>query len=237
MAEIRVKETGTIKLFESDNTSSVTIASPASLGADRTITLPDADVTLVSGTMSTGFAVTDITGQTALGATPADTDEFVLSDAGVLKRVDYSYLKSANTPAFQAKLSANQNPTDLTWTVVGCNTEVFDTDGCYDNTTYRFTPTTAGKYYVYWALTADISVVPSLKTLNTAIGKNGTRQDYTYLTNNDNNWINMTYAGSTVIDMDGSSDYIDLWGYIDVSSGNSYFYAGSYFGAYLLIGA
>jgi len=51
MAELRVKGTGTIKLFESDNTSSVTIASPASLSADKTITLPDADVTLVSGTM------------------------------------------------------------------------------------------------------------------------------------------------------------------------------------------
>jgi len=51
MAELRVKGTGTIKLFESDNTSSVTIASPASLSADKTITLPDADVTLASGTM------------------------------------------------------------------------------------------------------------------------------------------------------------------------------------------
>ena len=51
MAELRVKETGTIKLFESDNTSNVTIASPASLGADRTVTLPDANVTLASGTM------------------------------------------------------------------------------------------------------------------------------------------------------------------------------------------
>ena len=142
-----------------------------------------------------------------------------------------------NTPAFQAKLSANQNPTDLTWTVVGCNTEIFDSDGCYDTTTYRFTPTTAGKYYIYWSLTADISVVGTLTTLNTAIGKNSTRQDYTYLANSDSSWTNMTYAGSTVIDMDGSSDYIDLWGYIDVSSGASYFYGGSYFGAYLLIGA
>ena len=52
MAELRVKSTGTLKLFENDNTSSVTIASPASLGADRTITLPDADVTLASGTMN-----------------------------------------------------------------------------------------------------------------------------------------------------------------------------------------
>jgi len=51
MAEIRLKSTGTIKLFESDNTSNITIASPASLGADRIITLPDASVTLASGTM------------------------------------------------------------------------------------------------------------------------------------------------------------------------------------------
>ena len=36
-----------------------------------------------------------ISAQTALGATPADTDELLVSDAGVLKRVDYSYLKSA----------------------------------------------------------------------------------------------------------------------------------------------
>ena len=51
MSELRLKSTGTIKLFENDNTSNVTIASPASLGADRTVTLPDADVTLASGTM------------------------------------------------------------------------------------------------------------------------------------------------------------------------------------------
>ena len=52
MSEFRLKSTGTLKLFENDNTSSVTIASPASLGADRTITLPDASVTLASGTMN-----------------------------------------------------------------------------------------------------------------------------------------------------------------------------------------
>mgnify|MGYP007059400822 CR=1 FL=1 len=35
-----------------------------------------------------------ISGQTALAATPADTDELLISDAGVLKRIDYSYIKS-----------------------------------------------------------------------------------------------------------------------------------------------
>ena len=35
-----------------------------------------------------------ITGQTALAVAPADTDEFLLSDAGTLKRIDYSLLKA-----------------------------------------------------------------------------------------------------------------------------------------------
>ena len=35
-----------------------------------------------------------ISGQTALAETPADTDELLLSDAGVLKRIDFSHLKS-----------------------------------------------------------------------------------------------------------------------------------------------
>jgi len=69
MAELRVKGTGTLKLFESDNTSNVTIASPASLGADRTITLPDASVTLASGTM----LATDGDGSSLTGLTPGIT--------------------------------------------------------------------------------------------------------------------------------------------------------------------
>ncbi len=36
---------------------------------------------------------TAISGFSALGATPADTDELLISDAGVLKRMDYSYIK------------------------------------------------------------------------------------------------------------------------------------------------
>ena len=34
-----------------------------------------------------------ISGQTALASEPADTDEFLVSDAGVLKRIDYSLIK------------------------------------------------------------------------------------------------------------------------------------------------
>ena len=116
-----------------------------------------------------------ITGQTALGATPADTDELLISDAGTLKRVDYSYLKSANTPAFQAYLSSNQSYTDNTLTKVQFNTEVFDTDGTYDNSTnYRFTPAVVGKYYIYSDVTIDVTdLTNKLYTSSIRIYKNG----------------------------------------------------------------
>ena len=42
---------------------------------------------------SSQIAAEMITGQTALAATPADTDELLISDAGTLKRIDYSYIK------------------------------------------------------------------------------------------------------------------------------------------------
>ena len=38
-----------------------------------------------------------ISADTALGAAPADTDEFLVSDAGVLKRMDYSHIKASST--------------------------------------------------------------------------------------------------------------------------------------------
>ena len=53
-----------------------------------------------------------------------------------------------NKPAFQATMSADQTLSDNTLTKIQFNQETFDTDGCYDPTTnYRFTPTTAGKYF------------------------------------------------------------------------------------------
>ena len=43
---------------------------------------------------SSQIAAEMITGTTALTSAPADTDEFLISDAGVLKRIDYSLVKS-----------------------------------------------------------------------------------------------------------------------------------------------
>ena len=55
-----------------------------------------------------------ISAQTALGATPADTDELLVSDAGVLKRVDYSYLKSGGLVLLESIDASNTATVEFT---------------------------------------------------------------------------------------------------------------------------
>ena len=75
----------------------------------------------------------------------------VNADINASAAIDSTKLSGvANTPAFEAYLSSDQSVTDNTVVKAEINTELFDTNSCYDNATnYRFTPTTAGKYFVY----------------------------------------------------------------------------------------
>ena len=56
-----------------------------------------------------------ITGQTALAVAPADTDEFLISDAGTLKRIDASLVGGGGiTMADQFRLTSDASTGDLT---------------------------------------------------------------------------------------------------------------------------
>jgi hypothetical protein len=115
-----------------------------------------------------------ISGHTALAATPADTDEFLISDAGTIKRIDYSYIKSANTPAFFAVSATNQSISHSTWTKLVFGTETLDSDGKFADS--RFTPTVAGYYQL--TLGTYIPNVDSTEIAQISFYKNGS--DYQY---------------------------------------------------------
>jgi len=214
MAELRVKGTGTLKLFESDNTSSVTIASPASLGGDRTITLPDASVTLASGTM----LATDGDGSSLTG----------LPD---------------NTPAFFAYLDSEQTSVaDDTDTKVELATETYDTDNAFDSTTnYRFTVPAgaAGKYHVYggvWCYAVGGASENSAKLF-----VNGS-QTGVYVSAGDDHSANTNITQSFAVDLDLSeSDYVELYGKMVGGSSRSFYGLSgdwwTYMGAHKIIGA
>jgi uncharacterized protein (DUF1778 family) len=118
-----------------------------------------------------------ISAETALATEPANTDEFLVSDAGTLKRLDYSLIKgSSNTPAFHATMSADQTgATNNTYTKIVFNTETFDSDGTYDHSSnYRWTPGVAGKYFISAQVDLrDNGANEDLQMKTIAIYKNG----------------------------------------------------------------
>jgi len=123
-------------------------------------------------------------------------------------------------PAFEAYLSSTQSLSDASFTKIQFDTEIFDTDNCYDNSTnYRFTPTVAGKYLVYGKIRLQSGADTQLKTSSVAIYKNGSAYSKSQALFW-NSYIRMhSPTTAYVIDMNGTSDYLELFGYIDVTSG------------------
>jgi len=180
-----------------------------------------------------------ITGQTALGATPADTDELLISDAGTLKRVDYSYLKPTNTPAFEARITTEQNPTGSTDTKINFDNEIFDTDGAYDTTNKRFTVPSgkAGKYHFYCDANMGSSVNSGLAQCSIFIFKNGSKTTTRshFNTNADGNGRYMQVTLGATLDL-AVGDYIEMYGEVVLDSGTGEIRVNeSRFGAYKII--
>ena len=90
-----------------------------------------------------------ISAQTELAAEPADADEFMVSDGGVLKRIDYSLIKAANTPFFHAYIGSNWDLADSTLSTVPLDTVLYQTGSTFDTSTYAWTPGEAGTYKLY----------------------------------------------------------------------------------------
>ena len=125
-----------------------------------------------------------------------------------------------NTPAFEAFSTSQQAVNDNTTTKVECGTEVYDTAGAYDNSSnYRFTPQTAGRYFFYgqtFIITAEASRISQATAY---IYKNGSALGAAPNSFYDNQIKQFTATVRTVINMNGSSDYVELYAYFD---GNNY---------------
>ena len=91
-----------------------------------------------------------ISADTALAATPADTDELLVSDAGVLKRMDYSHIKAANTPAFFATAgTTTQTISNTTFTKMIFGTEILDTNSAFASSVFTVPAGEGGLYCFY----------------------------------------------------------------------------------------
>jgi hypothetical protein len=117
---------------------------------------------------------------------------------------------AGNGPSFSAYLSSTQSISSSTFTKINFNAEEWDTASCFDSATnYRFTPNVAG-YYQF-----NVGLVPNGSSITRLIlyaYKNGS----THRVLNDLSYSNPNFASasSTLIYCNGSTDYIEIYGYI-----------------------
>ena len=245
-----VQEPGSDKAYTASGTT-LTLSAALVNGTDemycvflgkavQTVNAPNASV----GSDQT--APTIITGQTA-EATIATDDTILIHDtsASALRKMTranfVSGIGGANTPAFEATKNALQYGVTLNSDVkITYETEIFDTAGNFASS--RFTPTTAGKYFVYCNQRIITQNNSTLVRTILKLYKNGSqyqnvRSDFNLSTN----YLRATGNHiSATVDMNGSSDYLEIYGYIensDTQTTNTGFHqtGGSVFGAYKII--
>jgi hypothetical protein len=125
-----------------------------------------------------------------------------------LPAADGVTMVSGNMPAFSATRTSSQTFTTSTFTKLQFNTETFDTNSNYDPTTnYRFTPSVEGYYQINGNVSFEGATVGWAQI---AIYKNGSSYvNGSGIINNNN--IGGMVTVSTVVYLNGSTDYVELY--------------------------
>jgi hypothetical protein len=190
--------------------------------ANQTIPLSDTYSQTVSDGKFINNTLTTTTGDIiyASGAnTPArlaiGTSADVLTVSGGIPA--WAAPAGASGPAFSVtRITSNQSLTQNTLVKLQWNSEDFDTANAFDITTnYRFTPLTAGYY--------QINVIAWIDQNNATFGtsalilyKNGS----IYKNVSGVKLENYNNGGSVVVYLNGSSDYLEVYGYSTTAAGS-----------------
>jgi hypothetical protein len=164
---------------------------------------------------------------------------------------------ATNTPSFFAYLggSGGQSISDNTITKITIDTELFDSGGCFNNTSgsvslngittpsYAFAPNVAGKYLVFGAIQYEAGSNTELQEDYLYFKVNGSNY---YESQNDfqaNNIRLNILHGSILADLNGTSDYIEIYARMGTSGStqllesDTQYKKATHFGAYKIIGA
>ena len=156
-------------------------------------------------------------------------DTFTLGSGVVQSNLNY--------PAFEAYDTSLQTISDNTWTKLDVATENFDTNNNFDNSAMRFTPTVAGKYFLYAKADCDAAGYLDMRSAEIAFYKNGSSVAYTNSRffqggNTSNGGTVATPFISAIFTLNGSSDYVELYGKINALDNSNVHTINTIFGAY-----
>jgi hypothetical protein len=196
---------GTLQLNCSQNSHGIKLKSPSHASAQSyTLTFP------TTAPSSDKALITDGSGNLSFG------------DAG-----------GTNTPSFLAKQSGVQSISASTITKLNFQTEIFDTDSKFDNSTnYRFTPATAGKYFIFGQF--SVTNQENAKLQRCYIYKNGSFLDpavFVMLSGREEDGS----CAIQIIDQANTTDYYELYAYHNCSTSKNTVTNSTFFGAYKII--
>ena len=139
-----------------------------------------------------------------------------------------------NTPSFFVRKTTAQSIGSSTYTTIEYDDVIYDTHSAFSTSTYRYTPTVAGYYWVFAQLRSNSST--DFTSWQPFVYKNGSKHSGT----NNSHWHFESVLAGVIVQMNGTSDYIEIKGFCDGSSiplGVSASEFLNYFGAYRIIGA
>ena len=148
-------------------------------------------------------------GDLVIGDASGDAVRLAIGSAGTVltsdgDTADWAAPASTSGPAISVYRTTNQTVSANTYTKVEFTSEEFDTDSCYDTSTHRFTPNVAGKYLIQHCIirtgSQNYAILYKNGTRIKGVGQSGS--------------IGATANGSTIGDMDGSTDYIEFYAYL-----------------------
>ena len=127
--------------------------------------------------------------------------------------------KLTSAPAFSAYSNAPQTISNITYTKISLQVEEFDTASAFDSTTnYRFTPLVAGYYQINGGIQFNATICRSGIAL---IYKNGSSyKQGTYMPQaTTTDAANQAPIVSSLVYLNGSTDYVELYGWSQTLSG------------------
>ena len=123
---------------------------------------------------------------------------------------------TSTAPCFSAYANALQSITTQTTTLVNFGAKDWDTASCYDTSTSKFTPNVAGYYQVNGAINASTTWTKAYL----AVYKNGSV--YKYGTDISTSTFINTVQFNSLVYMNGTTDYIQLYCAVTGSSPQIY---------------
>ncbi len=195
----------------------ITATAPVSMAAYAT----GQRFSFVVGTTNTASATINVNAIAAKTIKKNGTQDLGAGDllAGSVAEIYYDgadfqlVSRQCGAPAFSAYRSGStQTVASGTMTLAQLQSEEFDTDSCFDSATnYRFTPLVAGYYRFDGQITGYAN--GSITALGASIRKN-TVALRTAAQNVNFNATNSSINVSAIIPLNGSTDYVDLFGLV-----------------------